>query len=285
MKKYLKKCFFAWRFVRRAQFYYLVTLTSRRIRKSDFPDKKFRLLLQRIHRSSVKGELLCEDSAVRQIEAHRAQFLRSREFLNDGSQGSDSFSEGVTVRDAVEVSKFPELASVLYLLIQWQKPETVIEFGTNFGMSAAWQAAALKANGGGVIHTFEGSPYRMRFAQNWVHSLGLNNIYFHNQKFDEAIDAGLTAVKEVDSAFIDGNHRHEATLNYFKFLGARASKGAIFVFDDVLWSGGMKAAWREIQEYEDVYCSFEYAGMGRGFFLMRKYFPVLAKRYLRSTYE
>ena len=51
---------------------------------------------------------------------------------------------------------------------------------------------------------------------------------------------------KLDFIFIDGNHREEATINYFKQLLPLIHNDSLMVFDDVHWSKGMENAWHSM---------------------------------------
>lgn len=240
----------------------LLFQTRRNMKSASFPNVELSKLFHGILESCDDSGLLDRYELLWRIEKDRTRFMRQKELLNDGTLGPDQCSEGVTVRQAVEVSKLRQLAVVLFKLVEWRKPDVLVEFGTNLGVSTAWQAVALQNNGFGEIHTYEASTYRCRFAQDWIHSLGISNITFHNVKFDQAIKEGLPGWQTMQFAFIDGNHHFEATLSYFRELSKRASSRAVFVFDDIRWSNGMKRAWEIIKAADNIYCHVEFAGMG-----------------------
>ena len=62
----------------------------------------------------------------------------------------------------------------------------------------------------------------------------------------------LSQIKNVDLAFIDGNHRKAPTLDYFSQLLNYSNPSTILVFDDIHWSAEMEEAWAEIQHHPAV---------------------------------
>jgi predicted O-methyltransferase YrrM len=62
----------------------------------------------------------------------------------------------------------------------------------------------------------------------------------------------IAGLSKLDFVFIDGNHRKEATLDYFKRCLPKLSENSIMIFDDIYWSLGMKEAWQEIKAHKDV---------------------------------
>jgi predicted O-methyltransferase YrrM len=78
--------------------------------------------------------------------------------------------------------------------------------------------------------------------------LQLKNIELVIGDFNNTLPKIFTRMKQVDLAFIDGNHRKEPTLQYFRQLLTHSTSTAILIFDDIHWSTEMEAAWREIQQ-------------------------------------
>ena len=70
--------------------------------------------------------------------------------------------------------------------------------------------------------------------------------------FDEILPGVINQLDYLDFVFIDGNHRKEATLNYFNWCMPKLSENGILIFDDIYWSKGMKEAWQEIKMHPQV---------------------------------
>ena len=206
--------------------------------------------------------MLQDNPLLNRIENRRKAFLGSSEILKAEDHAFDPYCDNLQVCHAAGASKMQELAAVLYFLIKWRRPITVIEFGTNIGISAAWQAAAMLDDEDAILHTYEISPARIQFAQSWLTEEGFKNIQFHNMDFMQALDESIPSLNEVDFVFIDGNHDRDATLLYYDKLRQQASAGAVFVFDDIRWSKGMSEAWKTVSNSCNSRCAIEYAGMG-----------------------
>ena len=66
--------------------------------------------------------------------------------------------------------------------------------------------------------------------------------------------------------FIDGNHKKDATLNYFQQCLQQMSSNSVLVFDDIHWSDGMEKAWIEIKQHPRVKVTIDLFQMGLVFF-------------------
>jgi predicted O-methyltransferase YrrM len=172
-----------------------------------------------------------------QIEKLRAEMLADRSVLADGSLGPMAFDTGLSVADACDVSRRASSANVLYSLASEYGSKSIIELGTNVGISSAYLAAA-----GGHVTTLDASPYRLRQAKRIHGLLGLNIDHVQGL-FDDTLKDALERMAPVDMAFIDGHHQYQPTLDYFDAIAAKAAPGCVFLFDDIRWSRGMAKAW------------------------------------------
>ncbi len=185
---------------------------------------------------------------IRKIEEQRYRLLCDTSSLALNRLGPQGlYDEGVTIEDACLVSKSPVDALVMYGLVRRFSPLSVVEIGTNVGISSAYIAAALRINNkGGRVVTLDASGYRQEVASEVHRNLNLCNIEYVNGLFDEVLPTTLDRIGKVDFAFIDGNHQYKPTLDYFNMLLSKANDGAVFVLDDINWSSGMSRAWQDI---------------------------------------
>lgn len=183
------------------------------------------------------------------IEQERLRLHQNVAPLDDGTLATAGpYDVGQTVADACAVSKPPRPAAFLYHLIRVFNPKSVIELGTNVGISSSFIGMALKDNAaGGRLVTLEASPYRLRQARVVHSNLMLDNIEYVNGLFAATLAPTLRKRGHVDFAFIDGHHQFQPTLDYFNEITAFAAPGTAIVFDDIRWSKGMRRAWRCLQ--------------------------------------
>ena len=97
------------------------------------------------------------------------------------------------------------------------KPENIIELGSSLGISSAYLSTGSPS---ARLVSFEGAPEIAKLARDNFSSLGLTNVNLVEGNFDNTLSTELQKLPYVDLAFIDGNHRKEPTIRYFKqFLG------------------------------------------------------------------
>ena len=155
-------------------------------------------------------------------------------------------SKNRVVKDIANVSLKPKkYARLLFRIVNYYKPNTILELGTSFGITTAYLASG---NPTAKVYTGEGATSIAGIAQTTFRELQLRNIELVIGDFNYTLPKIFTRMKQVELAFIDGNHRKEPTLHYFRQLVAHSTSTAILIFDDIHWSTEMEAAWREIQQ-------------------------------------
>lgn len=150
----------------------------------------------------------------------------------------------------------------LFKLIRKFGPNVCLELGTCMGISASYQAAALKLNSRGKMITLEGAPSLTEIAQKNFRDLGLDNITLIIGRFQDTLNDVLREHGPIDYAFIDGHHEEKATIAYFEQILPFLSERALLIFDDISWSEGMKRAWCTIEENENIVLSIDLNNMG-----------------------
>jgi predicted O-methyltransferase YrrM len=211
-----------------------------------------------------------EQEAIRLIEKRRSLLLKSRreiDVLDYGAGSSiskrtrEEMERGIQsaeqVADITEASLPQFSAIILFKLIRKLKPVSCIELGASVGISAAYQASALKINGKGTIVTLEGSPEIADIAIETFDSLGFTNASVITGPFHKTLNDVLEVSNPVDFVFNDGHHDHNAVISYFNQVMPFLSDDAVIVLDDISWSPGMKKAWALIEEDERVAASID----------------------------
>ena len=126
-------------------------------------------------------------------------------------------------------------------------PRSCFELGTGFGISAAYQAAALELNGAGTLTTVERDEGLGGVAEEGFARLGLQSrVEVWRGVQDGSLGAVLESMRSIEYAFLDADHTENATLAHFATLLPRLQEGAIVVLDDINWSDGMWRAWKTI---------------------------------------
>jgi predicted O-methyltransferase YrrM len=123
----------------------------------------------------------------------------------------------------------PELGRLLYMLAVTAKAKTIVEFGTSFGISTIYLAAALRDNGGGKLITVEMEPTKSARAQKHLAEAGLAELV--EFRVGDALELLRDLKAPVDFLLLDG-----AKPLYFrvlKLVEPHLRKGALVAADNI----------------------------------------------------
>ncbi len=203
----------------------------------------------------------------KKIENLRADLLADDRVISITDLGAGSYVSNKKKKKvktlAKNALKSKKLAQLLYRVAQEFQPKTLIELGTCLGLTSSYFSLATPQ---GRVITMEGCPETASIAQeNWK-KLGLNNIDLIVGNFDQTLPHLIAEQEQVDFVFIDGNHRKDATLEYFNLCLPKVHEDSVIIFDDIYWSEGMKEAWNHIKAHPDVSVSIDLFWVGIIFF-------------------
>ena len=198
----------------------------------------------------VRQQLL-QDSRLLVVE----DFGAGGEFLKKYERSINSIA-----RNSAKSKKYGQL---LFRMVKYYQPSTVIELGTSLGITTSYLSLARPD---ARLITMEGSGEIARIAHLNLKTLGLDNIELIDGNFDNTLSPVMAQLSSVNFAFVDGNHRKEPTERYFKELLAKTDNDSILVFDDIHWSSEMEAAWETIKNNTSVTCSIDLFFLGLVFF-------------------
>lgn len=192
------------------------------------------------------------------IEKLRGQLLadNSKIEVEDFGAGSTIIkTKERIVKDIARSSLKPrKYAQLLYRMVNYCQPETVLELGTSLGITTAYLASGNKK---GQVYTGEGSATIASIARKNFAQLELTNIELVEGDFSVTLPQLFSKIGQVNFAFVDGNHRKEPTLQYFDSLLKYATGSALLVFDDIHWSKEMEEAWDIIISHPSVTLSID----------------------------
>lgn len=202
--------------------------------------------------------LLSSDKEIAVIDygAGSSSSNRTKEEMEKGVQST------ALVANICKASKPAFWATFLFKLIRKLEPSSCVELGSCVGISASYQASALKINEKGKLLTLEGSPEIAKIANETLESLNLQNASVVTGPFHETLKGVLESSKPIDFFFNDGHHDHDAVILYFNEALPNLSNEAVVVFDDISWSPGMRKAWIEIEDDKRVTASIDLQTIG-----------------------
>jgi predicted O-methyltransferase YrrM len=170
-------------------------------------------------------------------------------------------SEAVVGETAEKRSKQVPWTIALFEIVRHAGSRNALELGSAYGVSAAFQAAAIATNGGGRFTTIEGDPEQAKIAEANLAELGLD-VSIVVGRFQDVLAGVLDELAPIDYVFIDGHHERDATIAYFEQILPALGEGAIAVFDDISWSDGMRDAWGVVSRHPRVAVAVDLVAVG-----------------------
>ncbi len=192
------------------------------------------------------------------IENLRKELLHDHTQISIIDHGAGSAVHTGTRRKIADIArhaaKRPVVAQLLFRIVRYFEPQVIIELGTSLGISAAYLSAAMPA---ASVTTIEGSNTIAMKARENLKKLHAGNVQVITGTFDEQLPVVLEKANQVDCAFIDGNHRKDPTLHYFRLLLQHISEMGFLIVDDIHWSREMESAWEAIKQHTEVSCTVD----------------------------
>ena len=152
-------------------------------------------------------------------------------------------------------------AELLFRICRYFSPHEILELGTSVGLATS--ALAL-GNPNSKVFTLEGCPETASTAEKQFVSAGIDNITTIVGSFDSTLQQ--IAGRKFGLVYFDGNHRKEATLDYFEQLLPTITDATVWIFDDIHLSQEMEQAWQLIRQNPKVTVTIDTFQWGLVFF-------------------
>jgi len=198
-----------------------------------------RSVLDRLHRSARRD---------------RFRFFLLLPRLLAGKVRRKSFSEIMTpesMKDCyIPISK--EQGEFIYITVRALRARNVVEFGTSFGISTIYLAAALQDNGEGLVIGTEIEPSKHTHAVRNLDEAGLSD--YVEVRLGDALETLRMVPEPIDFVLLDG--WKDLYIPVLKLLQPRLKTGAVVVADNIFT---FREALRPYVEYmqsgENGFCS------------------------------
>ena len=200
------------------------------------------------------------------LKNYRTSLLENKETIevNDFGAGSRVFKSNKR-----QVSKIastagisPKRAELLYRIVNYFQPESVLEIGTSLGLATS---SLSLGNPNAKIISLEGCANTIAIAKNQLQLQNVQNIEFVTTEFSNYLKTESKNC-EWKLIFFDGNHQKQATLDYFELLLPTISNESVWIFDDIHWSLEMEKAWEIIKNHPKVIVTIDTFQWGIVFF-------------------
>jgi predicted O-methyltransferase YrrM len=160
----------------------------------------------------------------------------------------------------------PYVCQLLFKLVDYLQPQTLVELGTSLGINTLYMATPLPTTA--HLYTLEGCPAISNIAQKTFDILptAQKQIHLLQGNINDTLPALLKTMPTLDMVFFDANHAAEPTLQYFDWCLAKAGTHSLFVFDDIYWSKEMTKAWQQICQHPKATVTIDLFQVGLVFF-------------------
>lgn len=196
------------------------------------------------------------------IESLRKKLLHTNQFIDVHDLGAGSGilkTQQRNVKDIARTSLSPAKYAQLYArIIAHFNCKTIVELGTSLGINALYLASLPGAN----VTTFEGSQTIADIAESTFQSVGNPGIRLIRGDISKTLPQFISQSGKIDLAFIDANHRYEATIQYFRLLLPRMHEKSVLLLDDIHYTREMETAWDELRLHPLVYGSADLYRVG-----------------------
>jgi len=154
--------------------------------------------------------------------------------------------------------------NLLHRICHYAKANTILELGSSFGISSMYLSTSSES---AKVFTIEGNAGISEIAKTLFRENAFNTIELSNEQIEIALPRILSQFEHIDFVYFDGNHRYEATMEYFRQCLQKKYAATVFVFDDIHSSKEMETAWEEIAAHREVSLSIDIFRFGILFFM------------------
>lgn len=218
--------------------------------------------LYQLNEAVLRRDRIVNDNIA--VENIRKSLLRDHTLIPVEDYGAGSLLGVLRDRKFSEIakhsSKTPRYGRLLYRLVKYLKPENMLELGTAAGISALYQCTGYPQ---GKLYTLEGNRV---LAERASKLLDPYNVEVIAGRFEDNLPTLLEKGLSWNYVFIDGNHRREPVLEYFRMVLPHLAQEAVVIVDDINWSDSMKLAWSELIADSRVQVSVDLYQLGLLFF-------------------
>jgi predicted O-methyltransferase YrrM len=176
-------------------------------------------LLDRLFAEAEEAEAETEAAVADLSDEQRARLMRSKTDYRD--------LYGRLKSAPLAISR--ETGALLYMLARSSRARAIVEFGTSFGISTLYLAAAFRDNGGGRLITTEFEPSKVARARENLTRGGLNDLV-EIREGDALKTLKADLPETIDLLLLDGAKALYADV--LALLEDRLRPGALLVADD-----------------------------------------------------
>jgi predicted O-methyltransferase YrrM len=201
------------------------------------------------------------------LKEYRKSLLENKKTIDITDFGAGSKVFKSNTRAIAKIAKTagisPKRAELLFRIVNYFQPETILEIGTSLGLATSALAAG---NPKARITTLEGCPNTMAVARNQFQLFSFNTVNPIVTEFSSYLKDSQSSIVNCQLIYFDGNHQKQATLDYFELLLPGITNETVWIFDDIHWSSEMEEAWEIIKTHPKVTVTIDTFQWGLVFF-------------------
>lgn len=172
-------------------------------------------------------------------------------------------SEKANCAIAPMVQVSPKLGQLLFRMVGFFQPASILELGSTLGITTAYLASA---NSTIPVTSMEDTEVLAAQALQVLRKAGVSNATLITGNIEQTLPTWLSSQKAIDFVFVTDSHSYASTMRYFYWLRERAHAQSVLVFNGIHRSAAMEQAWAHIQADSAVTLTIDLFFIGVVFF-------------------
>jgi predicted O-methyltransferase YrrM len=172
----------------------------------------------------------------------------------------------IQVNEAKQLKKSlrsPRLLQLLFRLVTYHQPETLIEIGADNGMTSAYLAKACPdANLLSLVPTAETAAV----AKQNLNLLEVHNAVITSGNLTDQFKTAIAGTEALGLVYVSGKNSRSFVLNIFDLCLTKSNEHSILIFDQLYWNEEMKEAWQTIKNHPQVTITIDLFWFGLVYF-------------------
>lgn len=178
--------------------------------------------------------------------------------VTDLGAGSKKLSNQRKIKEIARVSGATTSdGRLLYKLVNYYQPKTILELGTSLGVGTFMLANGSEESN---VISIEGCPETASIAKSMLDKYQIKNVEFVVSDFVSFLENYKGS--NFDFVFIDGDHRGEKLLEQLELLKYHVHDETIILLDDIRWSKDMLNTWNDLVSRERYHLTIDLFKMG-----------------------
>jgi predicted O-methyltransferase YrrM len=178
--------------------------------------------------SDAKTSVLYDPRIRSVLDGMHAEADRVDPPLRARAEGKEG-AERAALLDRAFIPVSPDAGRLLYALVRGAAPGTTVEFGTSYGISTIYMAAAVRDRGHGVVITTELNQRKAERAREYIAEAGLSDVV--DLRVGDALETLKDLDRDVSMVFLDG--WKNVYLPVLQLLEPALQPGALVAADDL----------------------------------------------------